>query len=71
MVCAASTTDLYDIHEISNVEKTVPREWINEDGTYVTEAFINYAKPLILGEITPVYVNGVPKHIVLDEDILA
>ncbi len=65
------TTDLYDIHEISNVEKTVPREWINEDGTYVTEAFINYAKPLILGEITPVYVNGVPKHIVLDEDILA
>lgn len=29
-------TDLYDVHEIANIDKKVPLEWINEDGTGVT-----------------------------------
>lgn len=58
-------TDLYDVSKISNVEKTVPREWITEDGTNVTEDFINYVMPLIQGEQHPVFENGVPKHLYL------
>ena len=27
------------------------------------EAFEEYARPLILDEVTPVYVNGTPRHI--------
>lgn len=40
-----STTDLRNVHKVSNVEKVVPREWITEDGTYVTDEFINYVRP--------------------------
>lgn len=41
------TTSLRNVHKVSNVEKVVPRKWINEDGDYVTEEFLNYVKPLI------------------------
>ena len=40
-------TDIYDVHKIANVEKKVPREWINEAGDYVTQDFVNYVRPLI------------------------
>ncbi|MDY5021383.1 MAG: 6-phosphofructokinase [Blautia sp.] len=42
---------LEDVNEICNAEKTVPAEWINEDGTDVTDAFIRYARPLIQGNV--------------------
>lgn len=45
-------TDLYDVHKIANVEKKVPREWINEAGDYVTPEFVNYVRPLIQAELT-------------------
>ena len=57
------TTNLIDVHKVSNVERIVPREWINEDGDHVTEAFIDYAMPLIQGEIRPILVNGIPRHL--------
>lgn len=57
-------TGTYDIHEIANREKCVPEEWINERGTFVTQDFIDYARPLILGELMPYMVNGVPRHLV-------
>lgn len=60
------TTDIYDVHKISSVEKLVPRGWINEDGTYVTQQFINYIKPLIQAELPCVQVDGVPRHLVLE-----
>ncbi len=56
-------TDLYDVHKIANAEKKVPREWINKTGDYVTEAFINYAKPLIQAELTPIMTEGLPRHL--------
>lgn len=56
-------TDLYDVHKIANAEKKVPREWINETGDYVTEAFINYVKPLIQAELTPIMTEGLPRHL--------
>lgn len=56
-------TDLYDVHKIANAEKKVPREWINETGDYVTEAFTNYVKPLIQAELTPIMTEGLPRHL--------
>ncbi|EJW96894.1 6-phosphofructokinase, partial [gut metagenome] len=43
---------LEDVNQICNAEKPVPREWITEDGSDVTEAFVRYASPLIQGNIT-------------------
>lgn len=60
------TTDIYDVHRISNVEKLVPRDWINKEGTFVTEKFISYIKPLIQADLPPIPVDGVPRHLVLD-----
>ena len=52
-----------DVQQVANLEKKVPLEWITPDGMQVTEAFEEYARPLILDEVTPVYVNGTPRHI--------
>ena len=43
------TTGLADLMEVANAEKPVPREFINEAGNGVTEAFLEYARPLIAG----------------------
>ncbi|MCL2045543.1 MAG: 6-phosphofructokinase [Oscillospiraceae bacterium] len=45
----------------ANLEKTVPLDWINSDGTNVTQDFIDYVLPLIQGENTRVTVNGLPR----------
>ena len=59
-------TGCKDVHKIANIEKKVPLDWIINDGTYVSQDFINYATPLIQAELTPIMVNGLPKHIKLD-----
>ena len=56
-------TESVDVQQVANLEKKVPLEWIAPDGMQVTEAFEEYARPLILDEVTPVYVNGTPRHI--------
>ncbi len=48
--------------EVCNMEKTVPREWINEDGTDILQEFIDYVSPLIMGEGKPVIESGLPKY---------
>jgi 6-phosphofructokinase 1 len=57
-------TSAYDIHAIANVERPVPAEWITEDGCDVNEGYVKYARPLIMGELQPLFVNGVPRHLV-------
>ncbi len=57
--------DISDVHGIANVEKTFPLEWITEDGTNVTDDYITYAKPLIIGTLTPYYMSGIPHHMTL------
>ena len=59
-------TEPADVHFIANVEKKVPREWINEDGTYVTPALVHYIRPLIQAEIAPLWVDGLPRHLKLE-----
>lgn len=54
-----------DIAGIANAIKTVPDQYINEEGNGITEAGIAYLKPLIIGELDLEYENGLPKHIVI------
>ena len=53
---------LIDLEAVANREKTVPTEWINAEGNFVTEDFINYALPLIQGESDAVYEDGLPRY---------
>ena len=57
------TTALKNVHKIANDERCVPRNWINEDGTYVTQEFLTYVEPLIQGDVSPVMVEGIPRHL--------
>ena len=56
-------TESVDVQQVANLEKKVPLDWIAPDGMHVTEAFEEYARPLILDELTPIYVNGTPRHV--------
>ena len=58
-----TATGIYDVHKIANGEKLVPRDWITKDGTYVTEEFIDYVRPLIQGDSPSVMVDGIPRHL--------
>ena len=40
-----------------------PLSWINENHTQMTEEFLEYARPLIQAELTPLYIAGLPHHI--------
>lgn len=51
-----------DVNEICNKEKTVPLEWISEDGSDITEAFLAYARPLVRGNVlVPTDEDDLPK----------
>ena len=56
----------FDIHEIANVERKIPQKWIINDGTYVSDEFVKYARPLIIGELQPHFAGGVQVHITLE-----
>ena len=53
--------ELLPLSEVANTEKKVPREWINEEGNGVTQEFVDYALPLINGEIVGPKVSGLPR----------
>lgn len=59
-------TELCDITQIANEEKCVPQEWIIHDGTDVSKEFDDYARPLIIGELSPFMVDGLPRHLFID-----
>ena len=45
----------------ANTEKTVPQEWITENGTNVSKAFADYALPLIQGRWETPKEDGLPR----------
>lgn len=59
--CAIRT---YPVADIANRIKFVPREFINERGNGVTDACLQYIRPLILGEAKPPYEDGLPKQFI-------
>ena len=56
-------TELHPISEVANLEKKVPLSWMNNNHTQMTEDFLDYARPLIQAELTPLYIAGLPHHI--------
>ena len=50
-----------DVNIICNKEKTVPVEWITEDGSDIGPEFITYALPLIQGTVDIPMENGLPR----------
>lgn len=60
-------TDICDISKIANKEKLVPKEWIINNGTYVSQEFNDYASPLLIGELSPFMVDGLPRHLFIDK----
>lgn len=62
-------TEVKDVHKIANDEKLVPRDWVNKEGTYVTSEFISYVRPLIQGDVSPVMVDGIPRHLYTPKEL--
>ena len=54
-----------DISGIANGVRSVPADFINAEANGVTEACINYLKPLILGEAPSYFEDGMPKHFII------
>lgn len=52
-----------DVNQICNAEKPVPDEWICKDGSDVTDAFLQYALPLIQGHVDVPEKDGLPQFI--------
>ncbi len=49
-----------DVNDICNREKTVPHEWITGGGSDVSREFVEYASPLIQGEVKVPMKDGLP-----------
>ena len=49
-----------DVNLICNREKTVPLEWITKNGSDIGQEFIDYALPLIQGEVKVPSKDGLP-----------
>jgi 6-phosphofructokinase 1 len=52
---------MFDLIDVANAEKKIPREWINAAGNGLLPAFIDYALPLIQGETKMPKEDGLPK----------
>lgn len=52
----------YTIKDIANEAKSVPVEWINDCGNDVTDELVAYIQPLIQGEVSITYENGLPSY---------
>lgn len=61
------TTDLQDLKDIANIEHLIPRDWFTEDGFLPDEKFIEYAQPLIEGQLKLPVERGLPKFATLQK----
>ena len=57
--------------DVANVEKSMPPEFIREDGFGITDACRRYLYPLIKGQSYPAYdENGMPEYVVLKNQLV-
>jgi len=54
--------DRVPLSEVANREKTLPEEFISEEGFHITDAARRYLAPLIEGEAYPPYRRGLPAY---------
>ena len=57
------SAEYMDIHDAANMVKNVPVSWITPDGHDVTEEMLDYLRPLIVGEPSVSYKNGLPEYL--------
>lgn len=50
------------LEEVANKERKFPSQWINKGKNYVTPDFLNYVRPLILGEVHVPIEGGLPTY---------
>ena len=55
--------ELADVNEVCNKEKLFPAEWMTNHGTDVSREFIEYARPLIQGEVSRKMEDGQPVYL--------
>lgn len=55
----------HPLSEIANFERVMPPEMINKEGNGITSEFIKYVNPLIQGENTPMYKDGVQQFSIM------
>ena len=63
--CETGLSALSDV--VGNLKK-LPKEWVNEDGVSLNFQFFRYATPLIQGEVTVPYDNGLPSYVRLGKE---
>ena len=60
-----------NLADVANVEKTMPLEFISEDGFGITDLCREYLYPLIQGEAYPDYdERGMPRYVVLKNELV-
>lgn len=50
------------IRGIANEAKSIPREWINDAGNDILPQLYDYLRPLIQGEVSVQYKDGIPVY---------
>ena len=60
-------TGVQPLADIANVEHFIPRDWISEDSFLPNEKFVEYALPLIQGEVNTPMEGGLPKYTLLEK----
>ena len=56
------TTGSSSLDEVAGRTRSFPAEWISEDGMGVRDAFLEYLRPLVLGELRPALRGGLPDY---------
>jgi len=59
------------LSKIANQEKTLPKDFIRDDGFGITKACRDYLLPLIQGEAYPPYQDGMPCYVALKNKCIA
>ncbi|HYE83157.1 MAG TPA: 6-phosphofructokinase [Clostridia bacterium] len=54
--------ELVELETVANAERRVPDSYINREGTFVTDDFINYIAPFIQGDVKLPMENGLPVY---------
>lgn len=52
-----------DVNDVCNQERLFPGNWVTKHGTDVAQEYIDYALPLIQGEVTRPYESGRPVYL--------
>ena len=63
-------TQLIDLDDVANKEKPIPKEWLNSEGNFVTQEYIDYVRPLIMGEVKIRMENGIPRYCKLKKKLI-